>query len=170
MVSTLQATTRVVNDISIWLGPLSEFGLLLLGIPTLLYLKRYADDTRTLAKSSLDQIEQGYIPYIMVREQAHTGMQHQMSFVNEGKGPTVNVTISYEKYQHELPNGEVVFKETTTALPDFAVTSKPFSFTDRLSSQAGAVIRYHSLTGKAYETKLQIGITGPVKTTFKRIE
>jgi hypothetical protein len=162
--------TFSVGDLSPLVQTIVSISSLIVAVVTLVILVQYARDTKTLAKSSTEQLEQSYVPYVTVSDQRNTGLMWRLSFINEGKAPAVHIEITYKKYDHELEDGEIVFKPITLRINDLAVGARPFDLQDRLSSRDGIVVKYESLTGQSYETKVGLNFTHqPSSISFRRV-
>jgi hypothetical protein len=156
--------TFSVGDLASLVQTVLSFATLGVGIVTLVILFRYARDTSALAKTAVEQVEQGYIPYLTLHGQWTPGSHSYPFVINHGKGPATNVRATYWKYKsegqydlHELP------------LPDFAVGREQM-LELRFNDRKPIVLTYTSLSGQPYETRIEITrLLRPATTHFRQL-
>ncbi len=116
---------------------------------TLIVLKQYADDTKTIARVSVSQLESLHLPFLAVRQEEN--VPHQIGgwvLENQGSGPAIN--ISY-RYHH---NGQEIVRQLQSLGPR-TPRSVQNDFANAVGSQAGFNIRYESLSGSEYCTLIE---------------
>lgn len=142
-----------------------SFATLAVAIVTLYLLKRYVEDTSTLAKTAVQQIEQGYIPYLTLH-----GPWDPLStsgagpvVINHGKGPAIHALVRYSKYKYEG-----IFEDHEEELPDIAVGSHML-VSIRFNEREPIVISYRSLSGQPYETRIEVEMYRPATVSFRQL-
>src|ERR1700733_3008990 len=93
--------TFTVGDLASLIQTFISLAILGAGIVTLIILFPYASDTSTLAKTAIQQVEQGYIPYLTLDGQWTPGSLPNPVVINHGKGPATNVRVTYRKYKSQ---------------------------------------------------------------------
>lgn len=158
-------------DISSWIQALAAVVLVLLTGATLWVLKRYADDTKTIALASVRQIENSQMPFLTIAwvEPAPSNKAYGWSIANQGAGPALSVRFriysdeSLDKWRSiaDISKGEV---RTT-----FHGEIKHHIQNDVLANMRPFRIEYSSLEGVRYRTTVERLKDGELKTTFEKI-
>lgn len=128
---------------------------------TLIVLKQYADDTKTIASVSVSQFENSQLPFLAVRQEEN--VPHQVGgwvLENQGSGPAIN--ISY-RYHH---NGQEIVRQLPSLGPR-TPRSVQNDFANAVASQVGFNIRYESLSGSEYCTLIEWE-NGVMRTRFEK--
>jgi hypothetical protein len=163
---TLLEMTFVFSDAAAWIGSLSEFGLLLLGLPTLWFLWKYARDTRRLAEVAVRQADESLIPYVtvekVIRQSTIPPAYHYEIevIVNQGKGPALNITTKgstgTDRKPFTLPSE---WADTTPQeLGDLAVGGQlniPTWFSDCKQANRPITMTYEGLNRIKYSTLIE---------------
>jgi hypothetical protein len=72
-----------------WIEALAALGIVALTYLTLVVLKDYAADTKTIAKASASQLENAQMPFLVVVP------QNGWVIENQGFGPAINATLAF---------------------------------------------------------------------------
>ena len=139
-----------VGDLASLIQTIVSFATLGVGIVTLIVLIGYARDTSILAKAAVQQVEQGYIPYLTLHGQWTPDSRSYPTVINHGRGPATNVRVTYWKYKFE---GQ--YERTELQLSDFAIGREQM-IEIRFNDLKPIVITYTSLSGQPYETRIEI--------------
>ena len=85
-------TSRLLDNVNLpnWIEAVAALGMLVLTYLTLVVLKDYADDTKTIAKSSASQFENTQMPFLVVAPKPQNGWVIE----NQGFGPAINATLA----------------------------------------------------------------------------
>ncbi len=121
------------------IGPAVSVLTLVLAGWTLAILRKYAADTKTIARASVAQLEKSQMPFldvIMVDLPPHSGWQIQ----NQGFGPALNVRCSFVEGRN-IPS-----------LAPGAAHLVQREFPSLISSKTASEIQYESLSGSVYHT------------------
>jgi hypothetical protein len=141
-----------------WVEAGAAVALALLTLLTLIVLKGYADDTETIAKASVEQIENSQKPFVaLALRKQEAEFPGGWVVVNIGFGPAVNVRYSNPDEPSVLDHNTTIFgKDHFYHLKRFNIdTIRPHGFN----------IEYQSLSGKKYRTAI-IWVDGAMQTTF----
>ena len=138
-------------------------GILTLGVLscTLCVLKKYADDTKIIAKTAVEQLPR---PCLVLKRSVDTsseavvdghttGLIDSLTFVNVGTGPAVNCRYS-SRDTEETEKGEVSWEQ----LPEIG-PSKSFNshrVFNGLPENSVVSIAYESIAGSPYRTEMTI--------------
>src|SRR5690349_11101744 len=91
-------------DLPNWIQAISAIAIVILTGITLLVLRGYASDTKTIAKVSTSQTENSQMPFLaVVRIPAH----EQWHIQNQGFGPAINV-----RYTGDNQGNAIVMRST----------------------------------------------------------
>jgi len=160
----------IVLDISSWIQAFAAVVLVVLTAATLWVLKRYADDTKTIALASVRQIENSQMPFLTVAwvEPAPSNKAYGWSIANQGAGPALSVRFgtyhqSSDKWRSiaDISKGEV---RTT-----FHGEIKLHIQNDVPAKMHPFRIEYSSLEGVRYRTTVERLKDGELKTAFEKI-
>ena len=131
-----------------WIEALAALGIVALTYLTLVVLKDYAADTKTIAKASASQLENAQMPFLVVVPQSGWVIE------NQGFGPAINATWSYTQY------GLVI--RPLPALPPTAIYDVQNIFPQLIGNPPGVSIDYESLSGLRYQTLITWGEGSPI--------
>lgn len=130
----------ILANLPNWIQALAAVCIVPLTLLTLIVLKRYAADTKKIARASASQLENSEMPFLAI-------VQHQLNgwiIENQGFGPAINGSWSYVqggRHTHQIPS--LAPKATHTIQNLFAPV---------VANQAGIEIAYESLSGLKYRT------------------
>jgi hypothetical protein len=144
-----------------WIEALAALGLAFLTYRTLLVLKDYAADTKTIAKASASQLENAQMPFLVVVQKPRM-QDYQGGWVieNQGFGPALNATWSYAQA------GRVI--RPLPALAPRAIHDVQNDFAPLVGNPLGVSIDYESLSGLKYQTLITWGNEGSAIVKFAR--
>jgi len=149
----------VLVDFPNWIEALSAFALVVLTLLTLLVLRDYAADTKTIAKASASQTEDAQKPFlVLLTKYRITG--EVWTVENQGFGPAINIRHSeaggsgeFTENVNPLAKGEYVFLDT---------------FDINVMRNYGFTVEYESLSGTKYRTVV-VWEDGVMRTTFLHV-
>ena len=128
-----------------WIQAIAAIVVVVLTFLTLIVLRKYAADTKTIARASVVQIENAQTPFLaLVRTRDRFGQPAEWVIENQGTGPAINVTVAL------LQSGSGVL-----SVPPIA----PKAMSDVHSTIANSVVGkkamqfdYEALSGSKYRT------------------
>jgi hypothetical protein len=132
-----------------WVQALAAVALVVLTGATLLVLRGYARDTKTIADKSVEQIENAQRPFIALVSKAADVRPHFTGgwvIENQGSGAALNI-------RHSEPQGNDGWVENVTPLAkgDFHPLS---TFNSTVMQHRVFTIEYESLSGTQYTTNV----------------
>jgi len=135
-----------------WIEALAALGIVALTYLTLVVLKDYAADTKTIAKASASQLENAQMPFLVVVPQSGWVIE------NQGFGPAINATLAYTQTGRVIrPIPALAPRATHNVQNEFPqLAGKPLS------------IDYESLSGARYQTLITWGNEGSPIVKFAR--
>jgi hypothetical protein len=144
-----------------WIEALAALGIVVLTYLTLVVLKNYAADTKTIAKASASQLENAQMPFLAVVQKPRTpDFQGGWVIENQGFGPAINATWSYTQA------GKAI--RPLPALAPRAMHVVQNEFPQLVGNQLGVSIDYESLSGLKYQTLITWGTEGSAIVKFAR--
>jgi hypothetical protein len=85
----------ILGNVPNWIQALAAISIVGLTLITLIVLKHYAADTKTIARASVLQLENSQMPFLAVIMQPNTTHSTgEWRIENQGFGPAINVTYS----------------------------------------------------------------------------
>ena|ERR1700722_19661289 len=136
----------VLANLPTWIQTLAAVAIVGLTLATLLVLKDYAADTKTIAKASLAQVENAQRPFLVLLPKPQELLQHGGGWAieNQGFGPAINL-------RHSDTGGGGEFRENVRALGrgDFIIL---VGFDINVMRNHDFTAEYESLSGKRYRT------------------
>lgn len=137
-----------------WIEALAAVGIVALTYLTLVVLKDYAADTKTIAKASASQLENAQMPFLVVVPTLQGGWVIE----NQGFGPAINATLAYTQTGRVIrPIPALAPRATHNVQSEFPqLHGKPLS------------IDYESLSGARYQTLITWGTEGSPVIEFAR--
>jgi hypothetical protein len=127
---------------------------------TLVVLRRYAADTKTIAKTSVEQVENAQMPFVAIVMGDSTHVPWAMR--NQGSGTAVNIYFS-----RPLNANEVMMQWMTPLAPREEIPLDHKSG-DLLTTKNGFIVEYESLSGKKYRTTTT-RFENKMKVNFEKI-
>jgi hypothetical protein len=127
-----------------WIQAISALGIVILTGATLLVLKDYAADTKTIAKVSTSQTESSQMPFLVVVH--HEGFCIQ----NQGFGPAINILYSGDD------GGNVTVKKSIPPLGIGEARAMHYEIDRVLDRWRVFEIEYQSLSGGNYGTRVSM--------------
>lgn len=119
--------------------PSLSIGAFIVAVWSFIILRRYAADTRTIAKSGIEQLENSQMPFLTPLFD-----NDRWTLQNQGFGPAINATLNF-----------VQQGEHNVRLPSLNASAK-FSFHNvfapLIGNQGGITFKYESLSGLKYGT------------------
>jgi len=145
-----------------WIQALAAICLVILTLLTLIVLKGYAADTKTIADTSVSQTENSQMPFLAVAmREGDQNAQGGWIVENQGFGPALNIGFSdyRDGRRHMRP------------IPPLGIGGKRTNLHNEISNalaQAeGFEIEYESLSGKRYRTTVVME-NGRTQTRFHK--
>jgi hypothetical protein len=138
---------------------LAAVGVTRLTYLTLIVLKEYAADTKTIAKASASQTETSQIPFLAMAPSLVGAAEWGMC--NQGFGPAIN--ISYSRYDR----GQRLMQP----VPPLAIGERHNvhnHYMQAVGNALGFEIQYESLSGLKYRTLITWGDQGSAVIKFER--
>ncbi len=136
-----------------WIEAFAALGIVALTYLTLVVLKDYAADTKTIAKASASQLENAQMPFLSVVQKPRTpDFQGGWVIENQGFGPAINANWSY------IQGGQVI--RPLPALAARAIHDVQNDFAPLVGNPLGVSIDYESLSGSRYQTLITWGNEG----------
>jgi len=152
-------TACTLSELPNWVQALAAAGLVVMTFLTLIVLKRYAADTKTIAENSSRQVESSQMPFIAL-VQREPGHSSNWAIKNQGFGPAIN--IQYTRFVREK---EPPLSQWVTPL----APSEQYSVENKdVAIEGGFKVDYESLSGKKYRT-IVARANGKLKQTFQRL-
>ena len=146
-----------------WVQAFAAIGIVCLTLLTLIVLKGYADDTKTIANASVSQLEHSQMPFLAVRQEPNVPNQvGGWVLENQGYGPAINVSYHYQHH------GEIIRQ-----VPPLAPGTKHGihnDFAEAIGNPLGFEIQYESLSGLQYHTTVTWNEAGAMRTRFQHPE
>jgi len=142
-----------------WIEALAAVGIVVLTYLTLMVLKEYAADTKTIANASASQTESSQMPFLAVA----AGEQGAgWGIYNQGFGPAINIT--YSKYDGQG------HKEMQPIAPLAAGARHTVhnEYVDARDNGREFEIQYESLSGLRYRTLITWDEQGSAVIQFQR--
>jgi hypothetical protein len=129
-----------------WIQAIAAMGIVALTLLTLIVLKKYASDTKTIANASISQLENSQMPFLaIVMRRSTRESDGGWGIQNQGFGPAVNV--SYSGHGREASHTQSV-----EPLAKGATEAVHADIADAFSLKRPVVIEYESLSGLKYRT------------------
>jgi len=150
-----------MRNLPIWIQSLADLAIAVVTTWTLIILRRYAADTKIIAKNSSEQIESAQMPFVVLvlgREASRPWLLR-----NQGSGTALNIYFTRFVSQSSPPRMQWM----TPLAPGQEIAVDRESAL--LTQESGFRVEYESLSGKKYRT-LTKDKDGDLKTTFNRIE
>lgn len=138
-----------------WIEALAALGIVALTYLTLVVLKDYAADTKTIAKASSSQLENAQMPFLTVvfkPEDVLRRFPGGWVIENQGFGPAINATWAYTQA------GRVI--RQIPALAPKATHDVQNEYPQVVGNPLGVSIDYESLSGLKYQTLITWGSEG----------
>ncbi len=151
-------TQCMLGSLPNWIQALAAICIVGLTLATLIVLKNYAADTKSIARASVSQLENSQMPFITVVLRPNPP-DEGWGLENQGFGPAINGSLSY------VQNGRHTF-----AIPSLSSGSRyniHNAFAGVVGNQAGVEIQYESLSGRKYRTLITWGERGVIQTRFE---
>jgi hypothetical protein len=150
----------ILANLPTWIQTLSAVAIVGLTLATLLVLRDYAADTKTIAKASLAQIENAQKPFLVLLSKPQELGRHGGGWAveNQGFGPAINI-------RHSDPGGGGEFRESVRALARGAYIILE-GFNSHVMKTQGFTAEYESLSGKRYRTVV-VWQDGVMQTTVE---
>jgi hypothetical protein len=146
----------ILANLPNWIEALAALGLVGLTYLTLVVLRDYAADTKTIAKASASQLENAQKPFLVVVPTLQGGWVIE----NQGFGPAINATWAYTQA------GKVI--RQIPALAVGATHNVQNEFPQLVGNPLGVSIDYESLSGLKYQTLITWGNEGSPIVKFAR--
>lgn len=150
--------------LSNWIQALASVGIVVLTVLTLIVLRRYAADTKTIAKVSASQTENATMPILVVVKRTNITPNYRediWSIKNQGFGPAINIRFT----GHAEGANETSIKLT---FPLGAGEERVIrEIEEVLNKWLKFEMWYESLSGLEYGTKVRMGEQG-LHTKFIR--
>lgn len=151
----------MVINLPNWIEAFAALGIVVLTYLTLIVLKDYAADTKTIAKASASQLENAQMPFLAVVQKPRTpDFLGGWVIENQGFGPAINANWSYTQ------GGQ--FIRPLPALAPRAIHNVQNEFPQLVGNQLGVSIDYESLSGARYQTLVRWGTEGSPVIQFSR--
>lgn len=146
-----------------WIEAFAAVGIVALTYLTLIVLKGYAADTKTIAIASASQTENAQKPFLALVLKDAIPAQHFVggwAIENQGFGSALNI-------RHSEPQGNEGWVHTTPlAKGDFHIL---VTFNLDIMRNHGFTAEYESLSGQTYRTVVAWE-DGVMRTTFLRVD
>jgi len=151
----------IQSDLPNWIEACAAVALAVLTLITLLVLKGYADDTKTIAKNGKQEIENSQMPFIAVveRNRQYDSSDGRWKIKNQGFGPAINI-----HYTRSLGQ-----QQKSQWVPPLAPSEHHPVDNESIEIAGGFKVDYESLSGKTYHTLVERE-NGELKHTFQRPE
>ena len=148
----MQCIFTNLTNLPNWVEALAALGIVVLTYLTLIVLKDYAADTKTIAKASASQLENAQMPFLVVVP--HGGWVIE----NQGFGPAINAMLAYTQTGRVIqPLPALAPRATHDLQHEFPqLHGKPLS------------IDYESVSGLKYQTLITWGSEGAPIIKFAR--
>jgi hypothetical protein len=146
----------ILVNLPSWIEAVAALSLVALTYLTLVVLKDYAADTKTIAKASASQLENVQMPFLVVVPKLQGGWVIE----NQGFGPAINATWAYTQA------GKVI--RPIPALAVGATHNVQNEFPQLVGNPLGVSIDYESLSGLKYQTLITWGNEGSPIIKFAR--
>jgi hypothetical protein len=150
-------------DFPPWIEAIAGAWLAVVTTWTLVVLRRYAADTKTIAKNSTEQIENTQMPFVALVETTGDSRRVPWAIRNQGFGAAVNIY-----YTRFLGIDKPPMMHWTTPLAPGSEYPLQRETGDLLTKD-GFTVEYESLSGKKYRTTVK-RIAGEMKTTFQKLD
>jgi hypothetical protein len=147
-----------IEAISAVVAASAAVALMRLTYLTLIVLRGYAADTKTIAIASVSQREDSQMPFLAVASEQNGG---GWGIYNQGFGPAIN--ISYSRYDR----GRREMDPIAPLAPGGRYTVHN-EYVNAVGNPAGFEIQYESLSGLRYRTMHTWGEGGVMQTRFER--
>jgi hypothetical protein len=136
----------ILANLPIWIQTAAAAAIVGLTWWTILILKDYAADTKTIAKSSLAQVENAQRPFLVLLPKPQELGRHGGGWAieNQGFGPAINI-------RHSDPGGGGEFRENVRALGQGAYIIVE-GFNIDVMRNHDFTAEYESLSGRRYRT------------------
>jgi hypothetical protein len=146
-----------------WIGAIAAIWLAVVTTWTLVILRRYAADTKTIAKASVEQIENSQMPFVgLVMTTGESSRIAPWAIRNQGSGVALNIYFS------RLVNENVTMQWMTPLAPgEECPLEREVGVI--LGAESGFVVEYQSLAGRKYRTTTR-RVENQLKVTFGEIE
>ncbi len=150
-------------DLPNWIQAIAGICLVVLTGLTLIVLRGYARDTRTIARTGVTQIEKTDMPFVALLQKPAERERHHGGWAleNHGKGTAINI-------RHSVPTGEEGWVQTVSPLAAGAFSFLPTFNIDVMRNHVFTV-EYESLNGKRYRTTVDWP-EGAMRTQFAPVE
>jgi|SRR5439155_3598654 len=136
-------------------------GIAVLTLLTLIVLKRYASDTKTIASASVSQLENSQMPFLAIVMRPSTReSEGGWGIQNQGFGPAVNVRYSGH-------SREASHTQSIEPLAKGAIEAVHADIADAFNLKRPVVIEYESLSGLKYRTIVTM-VDGVMQTQFHK--
>jgi hypothetical protein len=154
----LAGLTEGIEAFATVVAALAAIGVMSLTYLTLMVLKEYAADTKTIATASVSQREDSQMPFLAVAsEQDGSGWR----IYNQGFGPAINISYSrYDRGQRKM--------EPIAPLAPGGRHSVHNEYVQAVGNPLGFEIQYQSLSGLKYRTLIAWGDQGSAVIKFER--
>lgn len=148
-----------MSNIPSWIQAVAAVCLVILTALTLIVLRKYAADTKTIADASASQTENSQMPFLAVAasEQGGPGW----GIYNQGFGPAINVSYSrYDRGQREM-------QQIAPLAPGRSYTVHN-EYLQAVGIPGGFEIQYESLSGLKYRTLITWDEKGAALVQFQK--
>ena len=151
----------ILRNLPNWIQALAAISIVGLTLVTLIVLKHYAADTKTIARASVLQLENSQMPFLAVIMRPNTTQSNGgWGIENQGFGPAINVIYSSgHKDATLMPLG---------SMPRGDIQPVHADIEDAFRATRQVVIEYESLSGLKYRT-IVTRFDGVMNTQFHKV-
>jgi hypothetical protein len=152
----------VLVNLPNWIEAVAAFAVAVLTLLTLIVLKGYAADTKTIANASVSQTENAQKPFLALVSKPENVVQRfpgGWALENQGFGTALNI-------RHSEPRGNAGWVYVTPLAKDTFHVLDTFDIGVMLNH--GFTAEYESLSGAKYRTVVAWQ-DGVMRTTFSRL-
>ena len=143
-----------LSDVPNWIQAIATVGIAGLTLLTLIVLNGYAKDTKRIANSSVDQIENSQMPFLALIRTP----EKDWLVANQGYGAAINVC--FRAYGGDTPKLEL------PPIAAGAFSDKYAAFGNAAGAKREMRLDYESLSGRKYATRITWHADGDVRTEF----
>jgi hypothetical protein len=147
-----------MEDVPNWIHAIAAVPLVIVTTWTLVVLRKYAADTKSMAKNSSEQIENAQMPFVALV--MGSSPSRPWIIKNQGFGPALNIVHT------EFDGTKNTMRWTTPLAPgEESVISLA---SGGLIHTIGFTVEYESLGGKQFRT-ITKQTSGQLQTTFQKL-
>jgi len=151
----------ILRNLPNWIQALAAMSIVGLTLVTLIVLKHYAADTKTIARASVSQLETSQMPFLAVIMRPNTTHSNGgWGIENQGFGPAINVTYSSGHKDAALIR--------LGSMPREDIQAVHADIEDAFRATRQVVIEYESLSGLKYRT-IVTRFDGVINTQFHKV-